>query len=116
MVVSCVQDSDCVLGDGSVNIGSCVCGLRTDGVGICNPDISSTVYTGYWSACGSSNSITSEATYLYWSYYIQMWVYLQANLTCTSNLYELQRLITLHDSYANEAWEAVLWGFLALGM
>lgn len=107
-VVICGSDSDCVLEDGTVGSGSCVCSLRRDGQAICNPDISSDAFQGYWESCGNDNTITSEDEYNYWLYYMQVWAFLQTDLECIQRLYEMERLTTLYDLYANSASILVL--------
>lgn len=102
-VVLCETDAECVLEDNTVNAGSCVCGLRTDGQAICNPDVSSDAFEGYWQTCGNDNKITSVDAYNYWLYYIQMWVFLQSDVNCVQRLYEMQRMTTLYDLYSNSA-------------
>ena len=100
-LVTCSLDSDCVLDDNTYDKNSCVCGVRGDGKGICNPNISSTAFQGLWDACGTDNTIKTEATYEYWMFYVQMWVYTQSTLECVKNMYEMQELTILHDHYSN---------------
>jgi hypothetical protein len=107
-VVICQSDSDCILEDGAVGSGSCVCSLRRDGLAICNPDISSDAFQGYWESCGNDNTITSVDEYNYWAYYMQIWVFLQTDLECIKRLYEIEQLTTLYDLYANSATILVL--------
>ena len=107
-MVICGSDSDCVLEDGTISSGSCVCGLRKDGQAICSPDVSSDAFRGYWESCGNDNTITSGEEYNYWVYYMQMWVFLQTDLECVKRLYEMQKLTTLYDLYANSATALLL--------
>ena len=53
----CQSDNDCLLKDGTLT--SCVCGFRQNGLvnttmGICQPDISDTMFYVYWAKCSAS--------------------------------------------------------------
>lgn len=104
--VTCTQDTDCELADGATT--TCVCSFRTDGYGLCLPDISNDlVFEGYWTECAATGEISSESTYNYWTQYREMYVYQQSPLTCVDIFQELQDLYTLWTEYTSAEMLAV---------
>lgn len=111
-VVTCEEDEDCLLADGSKTL--CVCSFRSDGLGICSVDYSNeVVFADYWKDCGSSNVITEEDSALYWTAYMGNWVYEQSTIECASIFAENQRVQSLFDDYdaAGVLAAAVFWLF-----
>lgn len=97
-VQTCEEDEDCLLSDGTKTL--CVCGFRTDGLGICSADYSNEqLFGGFWEECGSSNVITDEDTALYWTAYMANWVYEQSTIDCTAIFAENQQVKKLFDNY-----------------
>ena len=107
-VVDCVQDQDCVMEDGTYSDSSCLCTLRTTGKGLCQPDSSNDVFSGYWNACGSDNQITDMNEYRYWAYYMTNWVYLQTDVTCSSFMGEIATMQALQTAYNSGVWLGLL--------
>jgi hypothetical protein len=98
--VTCALDTDCELADGETT--ACTCSFRPDGYGICQPDLSNDlIFAGYWTDCGSVNTIKSEDVYNYWKKYQEMYVYLQSPLVCVDVFQELQGLYTLWVTYTS---------------
>lgn len=98
-VVTCRQDIDCQLADGSHT--QCLCSFRTDGYGLCQPDISNDqVFAAYWDDCGYEGTLNEEE-YNYWVAYRDLFVFQQSPLTCTDifvELNDLNALWTIYDS------------------
>ena len=104
--VTCTQDLDCELADGETT--TCVCSFRTDGYGICLPDISNDlIFAGYWAECEATGKISSENAYNYWTQYRTMYVYQQSPLACVDIFQELQDLYTLWTAYTSAEMLAV---------
>jgi len=97
-VVTCQEDENCLLADGSKTL--CVCSFRTDGLGICAVDYSNDmVFAEFWTDCGSTNVITDEDSALYWTAYMANWVYEQSTIECVSVFAESQLVQSLFDNY-----------------
>lgn len=97
-VVTCSQDIDCQLVDGSHT--QCYCTFRTDGYGLCQPDISNDlVFADYWDDCGYDGLMGDEKAYNYWVAYRDLYVYQQSPLPCSDIFSELQELTTLWAVY-----------------
>ena len=113
-VVSCNSDSDCVQTDGTN--ADCMCIFKTDSSGICEAHRSNdVVFSGFWSDCGTSNTITDEDTAAYWDFYISYWEYTNSNVSCMSIFMETTLLNDLYDAYNGAATLAVgVFGLLAL--
>lgn len=109
-VVTCDQDIDCQLVDGSHTI--CWCSFRTDSKGICQPDISNDqVFAKYWDDCGYEGLLNSEHEYNYWTAYRELFVYQQSPLPCTDIFSELKNLNTLWTLYDSAEVLAVALAF-----
>lgn len=97
-VVTCEEDSDCLLTDGTKTV--CSCSFRSDGLGICTPSYSNEqLFQGYWDDCGSTNVITDEASALYWTAYMSNWIYEQSSIACADVFEENQTVKSLFDDY-----------------
>ena len=97
LVLTCSSSLDCVLSDSTVT--TCECVLRTDGLGVCQADISSEAFAGYWLDCGSENVIRREETYQYWSLYATYWILQQSNIECLDVFLEDQTLRSARSLY-----------------
>ena len=113
-VISCTADSDCKLADDTYT--NCMCVFKTDGTGICEASTSNDqVYGGYWTDCGTSNTITDEDTAAYWVFYMLYWEYTQSTVSCMSIFLETTTLSDLYDAYDGAAALAAgVLGLLAL--
>ena len=99
-VISCASDSDCVLVDGTYS--NCMCVFKSDGTGICEASTSNDqVYGGYWTACGTSNTITDEDSAAYWVFYMLYWEYTQSTVGCMDIFLETEALKDLEETYHN---------------
>ena len=97
-VISCTADTDCKLADDTYT--NCMCVFKTDGTGICEASSSNDqVYGGYWTDCGTSNTITDENTAAYWTFYMLYWEYTQSTISCMSVFLETTTLDDLYSSY-----------------
>lgn len=97
-VISCTSDSDCILVDNTTTF--CVCPFRSDGIGICNADTNNDqVFNGYWSACGSDNTLTDKAIADYWAFYLIYWEYMQSTVSCMNIFIEATMLSDLQAAY-----------------
>ena len=111
-VVTCSRDIDCQLLDGSHTLCDCV--FRTDGLGVCNPDISSqVVYGGYWFECGDNMRINKQYIYNYWSTYMQYYTLLQSDISCLFVFKEVTTVNTLLTAY-NSAFQLAIAGLVFL--
>jgi hypothetical protein len=113
-VISCNSSSDCQLTD--LTYADCICVFKTDNTGICEADISNdAVYGGFWTDCGTTNTITDKDAYYYWILYMSYWEYSQSTVTCMSLFTEASTLSDLYDAYNGAATLAVgVFGLLAL--
>lgn len=113
-VISCASDTDCLLTDGTYT--DCTCIFKTDSNGVCEAHTSNdAVYGGFWTDCGSSNTITDEDTAAYWVWYMLYWEYTNSNVSCMSIFMETTLLSDLYDAYDGAATLAVgVFGLLAL--
>lgn len=110
-VVTCNRDIDCQLLDGSYS--TCECVFRTDGAGVCKPDVSNElVYAGYWDECGTDMRINKQEIYAYWSTYMTYYTMLQSNVPCLDVIYEIGYVAQLQATY--ESAFHLLLGGLAL--
>lgn len=107
LVITCSSRLDCLLVDNTTT--TCECVLRTDGLGICQSDISSQAFSGYWAECGVSNQLSSELAYTYWSLYATYWTLQQSNINCLEVFSEQQALGAAWSAY-NMALTAALAG------
>ena len=110
-LVECDQDSDCMTVDGLLQ--PCICGLRSNGKGLCAADPSSAVFEAYWQDCEGGEMYSSDGQD-FWSLYISLWVFLQTDLECRETFYELQELEMRRDTYlassvALAAMSLVIW-------
>ena len=97
-IVTCSLDTDCVLEDNTNT--SCQCTVRSDGLGVCVPDISNDqVYAKYWNDCGTSNTISDQHIYVYWTYFTTYWTLAQSNLSCRKVFVEIQSLQDAKSAY-----------------
>ena len=110
--LTCYSDEDCELQDGSY--AECVCVYRNDGLGVCKPDPSDTVtFAGYWSECKANHGyIKDQKAYMYWTWYVQNWVWTQSNVECVSMFWEMDKLQYLQGEY--ESAVGVTLGAVAL--
>ena len=90
LVMTCSSRLDCLLVDNTTT--TCECVLRTDGLGICQSDISSQAFAGYWKECGGSNQLSSQLAYAYWSLFATYWTLQQSNIGCLQVFSEQQTL------------------------
>ena len=97
LVITCSSRLDCLLMDNTTT--TCECVLRTDGLGICQSDISSQAFSGYWEECGSLNQLSSEIAYNYWSLFATYWTLEQSNIDCMSIFIEQQALDAARSVY-----------------
>lgn len=110
-LVTCTLDTDCLLDDDTTT--TCECTLRLDGLGVCLPDISNEqVYANYWNDCGTTNTLETEDEYIYWTYYIAYWTFLQGDLPCMKTFTEWNAMEEAKDNYDGAAELTV--GILAL--
>lgn len=93
-VLFCTKDTDCELEDGTFTV--CLCALRTDGQGVCQPDPSSALYWEYWDDCGDGLELSDSKEAAYWAQYMAVWAWTQTDNVCASNLTELK---TLDEKY-----------------
>ena len=113
--IDCQTDQDCIMEDDTVAPGSCQCSLRSNGMGLCVPDISSASYDLYWNDC-AADGLKLIDTFNFWSFYMSMWIYLQEDIACTSYLAEVDTLTTLYIYYQNQnAQSLVLAAILLIG-
>ena len=99
-VIPCQSSDDCLLTDGSKT--TCMCGFREDGFGICSAAYSNEdVFEGYWRECGTENAITEEETALYWTAYMENWIYIQSPLPCMDIFWEIKLVKSLYQDYSN---------------
>eukprot|EP00359_Climacostomum_virens_P005901 CAMPEP_0204904258 /NCGR_PEP_ID=MMETSP1397-20131031/4766_1 /ASSEMBLY_ACC=CAM_ASM_000891 /TAXON_ID=49980 /ORGANISM="Climacostomum Climacostomum virens, Strain Stock W-24" /LENGTH=175 /DNA_ID=CAMNT_0052073031 /DNA_START=272 /DNA_END=799 /DNA_ORIENTATION=- len=83
--ISCKEDSECKLKDGTY--AKCSCAL--DGNSYCTPHLSSDFYDGYWGACESEDSMMKG----YWKTYYDNYPDLVGAPDCASEtVYELNVL------------------------
>ena len=87
-VVICDSNTDCALRDGTYT--QCQCVFRSDGHGVCTPDISNQyIFADYWNDCGSSNTISNQNEYNYWTQYFSLYTILQSGIGCLSTFKEV---------------------------
>ena len=105
-VVTCQTSMDCVMLDNTKT--PCGCSFRTDGLGICVPDPrNEDIFSGYYAACGSTNRLTDENAYIYWTLYMQLWVYGQSTVTCMGTFVETKQLSDAYATYSAAGWLAL---------
>lgn len=97
-LVECQSDSDCELEDGTVTFGSCKCGFRAFGLGVCSPDPSNALFQGYWDQCSLTGCLEDRAAFQYWSFYMNVFSFISYNVKCAENIAEVELLSRLHMS------------------
>ena len=94
--VECQSDKDCEMMDGTYIVGGCRCAFRGSGLGLCQPHPSSSVFQGYLSACERGNGVVrSRKDFEYWSFYMNYYVFLTSDISCSRNLLESSQFLSL---------------------
>ena len=115
----CASDKDCRLVDGSLS--SCQCGFRASGyfnstMGVCQPDMSSSVFNNYWKQCDSAGYVESTAIGFYYKVMHDFYPILQSPpVSCASSvIWEFQLLATALQESLASGFYLMLAGWSAL--
>lgn len=111
--VECIEDKDCEMMDGTFLAGGCRCGFRGSGLGLCQPHPSSSVFEGYWTTCERENGVMqSREDFEYWSFYMNYYVYLNSDISCSRNFLEFTQLLSLTVALQSLSSSALLFPLL----
>lgn len=99
----CVDDADCTLEDGSTT--PCTCSLRTGKTqGLCQPHPGASIFASFWQDCETKTAGDLD----YWGLYMQFYVYLQGDASCSRSLQELKSFQLLQEQLVEAGLELSL--------